>query len=91
MGNERSKVEETGYLGTALALAPDGGALACACQDRRVIFWKTAPLVKDRHRQLPGTVNALASTTDGRHRVTGNSNGTFYVLHLARSPSEGGH
>jgi hypothetical protein len=44
---------------------------------------------KLREWRLPGVVNKLALTSDGRYLFTANQNGTVYVLRLDAPPGAG--
>ncbi len=56
-------------------------ALFSAGADGRVIHWVSR--LDQKEWQLPFAVNGLALSGDGRHLVTGNGNGTIYVLRLS--------
>ncbi|HZZ82412.1 MAG TPA: hypothetical protein VFE62_28190 [Gemmataceae bacterium] len=66
----------------ALAFAPDGKSLASCGQDRRVRVWKVADGSKEREWQLADEPRALAFSSDGRHLIVGNSDGTLYIFRL---------
>jgi WD40 repeat protein len=68
----------------AVLFAADGETVFSAGYDGRIIHW--LPALKKRTWQLPGAVHSLALSCDGRHLLTGNSNGTAYVLRLAPPP-----
>jgi hypothetical protein len=79
----------------ALACSPDGEWLAETSSDGQLAILATAFLGPDRYISL-GRREFIAQrvlfTTDGRHVVTLNSNGTVYVLRLrewAISPADG--
>ena len=76
----------------AVAFSPDGRRLAAAA------FWKDgasaevqiiqlASGVVEKRLTFPGRVHELTFTDDSRHLVTGNANGTIYVLRLAPPPA----
>jgi WD40 repeat protein len=67
-----------------VAASPDGQTAASCGDDGRVILWEAAGGGKLRVWQLPAEVRGVAFAPDGRHLATGNSNGTIYVLRLAR-------
>jgi hypothetical protein len=67
-----------------MVFSPDGRTLAAAGLGGQVSLWETATGKKYREWQLPGPVHRLAFLEDGRHLVTANENGTFYVLRLGR-------
>jgi WD40 repeat protein/serine/threonine protein kinase len=71
----------------AVAYAPDGQTLASGGADGRLIIW-TAGGEKVQQIQLPGEVRALAFTSDSRHLVTANGNGTAYLVRLAPPPGQ---
>jgi WD40 repeat protein len=66
------------------AFAPDGKSLAIAGQGSETIqVHDLANRKKPRTWTLPGPVLSVAFSSDGRHLVTGNGNGTVFVLRLA--------
>jgi WD40 repeat protein len=67
----------------ALAFAPSGKVLASSGQDRRLTLWDVATGEKRREWHLLDEVRALAFSSDGRHLVTGNDDGTSYLLRIA--------
>jgi WD40 repeat protein len=70
---------------TALAFFPDGGRLAMANLYGAVeVCTRQGAPVKGWRWQMPGPVTALAVDRRGEYLVTGNGNGTAYVLRLPR-------
>jgi WD40 repeat protein len=67
----------------ALAFAPDGQALAVSVSGR-LVLWDMAAMQPQQEWELPGVVTHLTFGPEGRHLITANSNGTVYVLRLAR-------
>jgi WD40 repeat protein/tRNA A-37 threonylcarbamoyl transferase component Bud32 len=70
----------------ALAFSPDGQTLATACRDGKIHLWDAFTGAERRVLTLGpagGSIMSIAYTPDGRHLVTGNYNGTIYVLRLA--------
>ena len=67
-----------------LSFSPNGSLLAAADQSGRVILWDTSSGEQRFEWQLPGSVVALRFGPQGRHLVVGNSNGTAYVLRIAK-------
>jgi len=75
---------------TAYALSPNGMYLATANALGRIFFWETATL-KLVYTIDSGSCNRiedLAFTADGRHLITGNGNGTVYILRLSATAGE---
>jgi WD40 repeat protein len=73
--------------GTDLAFSPDSGRLACYCEDGGVRVWKlTGPPFERKIPLGPASCQprGLAFSPDGGHLLTGNGNGTVYVLRLDR-------
>jgi serine/threonine protein kinase/WD40 repeat protein len=77
-------ISETDTLG-AVALAPTGQTIAVVKDVRTLSVLDLATGDQLRQFDLPGPVQALTFSADGRHVVTANGNGTFYVLRLKRS------
>jgi WD40 repeat protein/tRNA A-37 threonylcarbamoyl transferase component Bud32 len=78
---------ETGPSGrvTALAFSPDGDRLAMACESGRLLLCNRKG-ISQREWQFPSKVAGLAFAPDGGHLITGNANGTLYVLRLTGPP-----
>jgi WD40 repeat protein len=66
----------------ALTFSPDGGLLAIAGQDRKLILWDTATGKKSRAWQFPEELKALAFACDGRHLAVGDGSGSVIILRL---------
>lgn len=64
------------------AFSPDNKVIASADYDGLVIFWDVATGEKLRQWQFAGRVLSVLFAPDGRHVITGNGNGTVYVLRL---------
>jgi WD40 repeat protein len=68
----------------SLAFAPDGATLASAGFDGRLILWDVARQAKLREWKLPGSILAVGFAPDARHLAMVNTNGTVYILRLAK-------
>jgi WD40 repeat protein len=80
-GQARSSV--TGKIAiTALAFRPDSKALAVANADGNVTLADVTAEKTIKQWQLPGPVHSLLFSSDGRYLLTGNGNGTVYILRL---------
>ncbi len=66
---------------SALAWSPDGKRLASACLAGEVM-WRDAAGKRLGGWRFPGAVMSLRVTADGRHLVTGNADGTAFVLRV---------
>jgi WD40 repeat protein len=67
----------------ALAFFPDNRTLASAGSDGEVQIRTVAGKPsRSRKIKLPGGVTALAVAGEGKYLITGNGNGTVYVLRL---------
>jgi WD40 repeat protein len=66
----------------ALAFSPDGKLLASSGQDKRVRLLDVAKGDVVRAWHFVDEARSLAFSSDGRHLVVGNSDGTLYVLRL---------
>jgi WD40 repeat protein len=85
----------TSVMGT-LAFHPSGrqaavvlstpGASSDELPKDQVILWDVDRNKQSREWTLPGAVTSLSFAPDGRHLITGNANGTLYVLRLAGPP-----
>lgn len=69
-------------MATAVAFQPHGMAFAGADADGNVTLWNLSDEKVTHHWQLGGPVSSLTFSPDSRHLITGNGNGTVYVLHL---------
>lgn len=69
-------------VGPVMAFSPDGGTLAAANHHGDVSLWSTASGIKVREWKYPGRVYSLCFDSTGRYLVTGNANGTAYLLRL---------
>jgi WD40 repeat protein/serine/threonine protein kinase len=81
--SERLKVDRSSGAPISLALSPDGKTLAAAGNDGLVLLHDAAngrPLETIRIARLRAEVDQVVFAPDGRHLVTGNGNGTIYVL-----------
>jgi WD40 repeat protein len=67
----------------ALAVSPDGQAVAVAYHDRLVLR-ETVALKDLKVWELPGPVHGLAFDPSGRYLATANANGTAYVLDVGK-------
>jgi WD40 repeat protein len=67
----------------ALAICPDGSALATGGKDGKVILWDITTGKRTRECTLPAAINTMAFASDGRHLFVGSANGLIYVLRLA--------
>lgn len=68
----------------ALVFAPDGKTVAVGGQGVNSLQVYDVVKGKKPHTWfLPGAVTAVAYSADGRHLISGNGNGTVYVLRLA--------
>jgi len=73
----------------AVAFSPNGRLLAGSSQRNfkgEVQIVNVANGVTQKRLSFPGPVNQLSFTDDGRHLVTGNANGTIYVVRLEEAP-----
>ncbi|MBY0229251.1 MAG: hypothetical protein K2W96_08245, partial [Gemmataceae bacterium] len=68
-------------LVSALAWSPDGTRLASACEAGEVV-WRGADGKRLAGWKFPGAVLSLRVTEDGTKLVTGNADGTVFVLEL---------
>lgn len=71
-----------GPLIKALAFSPNGKILASSGQDKYVRLWNVATGEKLREWRFGDEARALVFSSDGRHLVVGNSDGTLYLLRL---------
>jgi serine/threonine protein kinase/WD40 repeat protein len=69
-------------MATAVAFHPDANLLAGADMEGNVTLWNLASEQPVRHWRLAGAANCLNFSNDGRYLITGNGNGTVYVLRL---------
>jgi WD40 repeat protein len=67
---------------TSVSLRADGRVLASADFDGQLLLWDLATGKVIREWKLPTPINCAAFAPDGRHLVTGNEDGTAYVLRL---------
>jgi WD40 repeat protein len=75
---------------TSLVFSPDSKYIAVsATGPEQVLLFEAASGKKLRSWTLPGTVNAVDFGADSRHLFLANSNGTVYVLRLARPVAPG--
>jgi WD40 repeat protein len=65
----------------ALAWSSDGQHLASACEAGELLWRDSAGKALKRWK-MPGAVHSLLVTPDGKHLVTGNADGTVFVLRL---------
>jgi WD40 repeat protein len=56
------------------------GMLASSDLYGRVVIWSTKSAKPLHEWQLPGPANCLVVSRDGKYLITGNANGTLYVL-----------
>jgi RNA polymerase sigma factor (sigma-70 family) len=68
----------------SLAFSPDGNLLASAGDFGEVVLWETATAKKVRQWSFAGAVHKLLIPPGAGHLVTGNGNGTIYVLRLGK-------
>jgi WD40 repeat protein len=76
-----------------LSFSPDGRTCIGVRRDgvsTRLALWDWPSRRLRTELPFPGEVAALQITADGRHVLTGNLNGTVYVLRLARAVGTGG-
>jgi WD40 repeat protein/serine/threonine protein kinase len=71
-------LREGGHV-QALATAPRQKWIAAGLDTGRVVFWDEAGK-QIGEWQLPGSINGLSFTEDGKYIATANNNGTVYVL-----------
>lgn len=71
------------------AWSPDGQRLAACDESNAVTVWDVGAWRRLFLRDMPGPVHRVRFTPDGRYLLTGNANGTVYVLDLdgANRPS----
>jgi WD40 repeat protein/tRNA A-37 threonylcarbamoyl transferase component Bud32 len=77
----------TNRVQDAPAFSPDGQTLATACLDGKIHMWDAYTGAAGRVLTLGpagGSIMSIVFTPDGRHLVTGNYNGTLYVLRLTQ-------
>jgi len=72
----------------SVAYAPDGRQLAVSYANGQIWLHDLESGTVTRKLQLPGSVRHVLFTTDNRHLITANGNGTIYVLRLESAPSE---
>jgi WD40 repeat protein/tRNA A-37 threonylcarbamoyl transferase component Bud32 len=69
---------------TSVCFNRDGTRLVASTADGRVIVWDTDSGDVRHSWQLPGAVQGVVFSPDGRHVATANGNGTLYVFRRAR-------
>ncbi len=73
-----------------MAFSPDGRRLAASYWENGasagVQIIQLASGVVEKRLTFPGRVHELTFTDDSRHLVTGNANGTIYVVRLNEPP-----
>jgi eukaryotic-like serine/threonine-protein kinase len=84
---------QQGWSGIIRSLAFDSTGRRLVSSDRtgHVILWDVVAGSQIKDWQLPGAVNAVAFSTDGRHIALGNANGSIYVLRLAAASGATSH
>jgi WD40 repeat protein len=65
-----------------LVVGSDSSRLAAFSDDGQIELWDLASAKSLRRWDLRVGVHALAFTPDGKHLVSGNENGTVYLLEL---------
>ncbi len=84
-GQEVSRRKSHGSSVAAGAFTPDGRTIATTGNDGKLVLWDGAWAGPAREILLAPylhCIHGVAFTPEGRHVVTGNSNGTVYVLRL---------
>jgi WD40 repeat protein/serine/threonine protein kinase len=69
------------------AYSPDGRLLAISNEFGQITLNDASTGAQLRQWQLPGAVNEVVFSSDSRHLLTANENGTAYVLRLEAAPS----
>ncbi|MBM4068669.1 MAG: hypothetical protein FJ271_06955 [Planctomycetes bacterium] len=77
---------ENGAGDCVAAFRPDGAVLYFADGQGKLFLWDTGKRRQLRRLDMPRRVTCLASSSDGRHLFTGNSDGSVLLLRLG--PSE---
>jgi WD40 repeat protein/serine/threonine protein kinase len=78
----REFASKHGQAVTGVALAPDGGMLVSTGTDGQLIEWRMSSGKDVRRWQWDGPIRAVAFAPDGRHVITGNANGSLYIVRL---------
>jgi len=72
----------------SVAYSPDGRQQAVTYTDGPIWLYDVETGTVSRKLQLPGLVRHVLFTTDNRHLITANGNGTVYVLRLEPARAE---
>jgi len=77
---------QAGIEPRSVAYSPDGRQLAVAYANGQIWLHDLETGTVSRKLQLPGGVRHVLFTTDNRHLITANGNGTIYVVRLEPAP-----
>jgi WD40 repeat protein/serine/threonine protein kinase len=86
-GQRRGAVKDQRVAIYSAAYSPDGRMVATSDYTGRVTLYDPATGDELRQWTLPGSVREAVFSSDSRHLITANGNGTAYVLRLEDAPT----